>query len=58
MPMELRLEVMTTIGSNLLDTKRELGADYGRLNLAQTPGFDVIVWRFRPRPMGNQWDHF
>ena len=27
MPMELRLEFMTTIGSDLLDTKRELGND-------------------------------
>lgn len=27
MPMELRLELMTTIGSDLLDTKRELGDD-------------------------------
>ena len=25
MPMELRLELMTTIGSDLLDTKWELG---------------------------------
>ena len=27
MPMELRLELMATIGSDLLDTKRELGND-------------------------------
>ncbi len=27
MPMELRLEFMTTIGSDLLDSKRELGND-------------------------------
>ena len=27
MPMELRLELMTTIGSDLLDTKSELGDD-------------------------------
>ena len=27
MPMELRLELMATIGSDLLDTKRELGDD-------------------------------
>jgi hypothetical protein len=27
MPMALRLELMTTIGSDLLDTKRELGDD-------------------------------
>ena len=27
MPMELRLELMTAISSDLLDTKRELGDD-------------------------------